>query len=55
MAGSMAQMKTMLIAGAHAACGSTITITADGRDEADAIDALASLVTDGFGENACGA
>jgi phosphocarrier protein len=30
--------------------GTTITITAEGRDEADAVDALAHLVETGFGE-----
>ena len=30
--------------------GTTITITADGRDEAEAVDALAQLVESGFGE-----
>ena len=39
-----------------AACGSTITITADGADEHDAIEALTTLVGSGFGEDiACGA
>jgi phosphocarrier protein HPr len=33
-----------------AACGTTITITADGPDEADAVDALCGLVSSGFGE-----
>ncbi len=33
-----------------AARGTTITITADGRDEADAVAALAKLVESGFGE-----
>jgi phosphocarrier protein len=35
-----------------AACGSTITITADGADEAGAVDALVGLVESGFGEDA---
>jgi phosphocarrier protein HPr len=35
-----------------AARGSTITISADGRDERDAVDALVSLVRSGFGEDA---
>lgn len=30
--------------------GTTITITAEGRDEADAVNALAQLVESGFGE-----
>jgi phosphocarrier protein len=30
--------------------GTTIRITADGRDEADAVNALAQLVESGFGE-----
>jgi phosphocarrier protein len=38
-----------------AARGSTITITAEGADEADAVDALESLVRSGFGEDICGA
>ena len=33
-----------------AAAGTTIVITADGADEADAIDALCRLVSGGFGE-----
>jgi phosphocarrier protein HPr len=33
-----------------AACGSTITISADGVDEQDAVAALAALVQSGFGE-----
>jgi phosphocarrier protein len=35
-----------------AACGSSITISAEGPDEAAAIDALAALVQSGFGEDA---
>ena len=38
-----------------AARGSTITITADGTDEHDALDALVALVQSGFGEDVCGA
>jgi phosphocarrier protein len=38
-----------------AARGCTITISADGVDEADAVDALVSLVASGFGEEICGA
>jgi phosphocarrier protein HPr len=38
-----------------AARGSTITITADGSDEATALDALVALVEAGFGEDTCGA
>jgi phosphocarrier protein len=34
-----------------AAAGSAITITADGVDESDAIDALGGLVDSGFGED----
>lgn len=37
-----------------AARGSTITITAEGGDEIDAIAALVSLVESGFGEEPCG-
>lgn len=36
-----------------AARGSTITISADGSDEALAVQALAALVESGFGEGAC--
>lgn len=36
-----------------AARGTTVTITADGRDEQDAIDALTALIESGFGEGAC--
>jgi len=35
--------------------GSTITITADGADEIQAIDALTGLVESGFGEDVCSA
>jgi phosphocarrier protein HPr len=38
-----------------AARGSTLTITADGTDERDAVDALVALVQSGFGEDTCGA
>jgi phosphocarrier protein HPr len=38
-----------------AARGSTITISADGTDERDAVDALVALVRSGFGEDACNA
>ena len=38
--------KTMLAA----AAGTTVTISADGIDEADAVDALCRLVGGGFGE-----
>jgi phosphocarrier protein len=38
-----------------ASCGSTITISADGADEADALDALCRLVESGFGELPCNA
>jgi phosphocarrier protein HPr len=34
-----------------AACGSQITISADGPDEAAAVEALAALVQSGFGED----
>ena len=33
-----------------AARGTTLTISADGRDEADAVEALVRLVESGFGE-----
>ena len=36
-----------------AARGTMITITADGSDERDAVDALVALVESGFGEDAC--
>lgn len=36
-----------------AARGSTITISADGADEQDAVNALVALVQSGFGEDAC--
>ena len=36
-----------------AAQGSTITISADGSDEHDAVTALTALVESGFGEDAC--
>jgi phosphotransferase system HPr (HPr) family protein len=36
-----------------AARGSTITISADGADERDAVAALVELVASGFGEGAC--
>jgi phosphocarrier protein HPr len=36
-----------------AARGSTITISADGADENDAVRALVALVEAGFGEDAC--
>ena len=36
-----------------AARGSTITISADGSDERDAVNALVALVQSGFGEDAC--
>jgi phosphocarrier protein HPr len=38
-----------------AARGSTITITADGEDEGDAVRALSALVEAGFGEDVCSA
>ena len=38
-----------------AARGSTITISADGSDERDAVSALVALVQSGFGEDACSA
>ena len=36
-----------------AARGSTITISAEGSDERDAVDALVALVRSGFGEDVC--
>lgn len=38
-----------------AARGTTLTITADGLDEGDAVPALVALVASGFGEDVCGA
>jgi phosphocarrier protein len=38
-----------------AARGSTITISAEGTDERDAVRALVALVQSGFGEDLCGA
>ena len=38
-----------------AARGSAITISAEGSDERDAVEALATLVKSGFGEDACSA
>ena len=38
-----------------AARGMTITISADGPDERDAIEALTALVASGFGDDLCGA
>jgi phosphocarrier protein len=35
--------------------GATITISADGTDERDAVNALVALVQSGFGEDSCGA
>ncbi len=35
--------------------GSIVTITADGGDEREAVDALSELVTSGFGEGVCNA
>jgi phosphocarrier protein len=40
-------MGVMMLA---AAKGSTITLETDGEDEVDAIDALAGLISSGFGE-----
>jgi len=36
-----------------AACGSIITIAADGGDETEAVRALVDLVASGFGEDGC--
>ena len=40
-------MGVMMLA---AECGSTLTLRADGADELAALEALAALVADGFGE-----
>jgi phosphocarrier protein len=37
-----------------AARGSTLTISAEGGDEVEAVDALVELVQAGFGEDTCG-
>jgi len=42
-------MGILLLAAAH---GSTITISAEGSDEKDAVSALVALVQTGFGEDA---
>ena len=36
-----------------AGCGSAITISAEGADEAEALEALCQLVESGFGEEPC--
>ena len=41
-------MGVMMLA---AECGSTVTVRADGPDEAEAVSALEALVSSGFGEN----
>ncbi|MGE3510628.1 MAG: HPr family phosphocarrier protein [Vicinamibacterales bacterium] len=38
-----------------AARGSTVTISAEGTDEQEAVDALMALVESGFGEGSCNA
>lgn len=38
-----------------AGCGASITISADGADEVDALEALVRLVESGFGESPCNA
>ena len=38
-----------------AACGTVITITAQGVDESAAVEALGRLVESGFGESSCSA
>jgi phosphocarrier protein HPr len=45
-------MGVLLLAAAR---GSIITISAEGTDEGDAVDALAALVRSGFGEDVCNA
>ncbi len=40
-------MGVMMLA---AAKGSTVTLEAEGEDEKEAVDALATLISDGFGE-----
>ena len=34
-----------------AACGSSLTISAEGSDEGEAVEALAALIASGFGED----
>jgi phosphocarrier protein len=36
-----------------ASCGTTVTIAAEGPDEAEALEALCALVESGFGEAPC--
>lgn len=36
-----------------ASCGTAVTITAEGPDEAEAVEALCALVESGFGEAPC--
>ena len=43
-------MGLLLLAAAH---GSMVTISADGVDEREAVDALSELVASGFGEGVC--
>ena len=43
-------MGILLLAAAH---GSNITISAEGADELEAVQALTALVESGFGEDAC--
>ena len=43
-------MGILLLAAAH---GSTITISAEGTDERDAVAALVALVQSGFGDDVC--
>jgi phosphocarrier protein HPr len=45
-------MGVLLLAAAR---GSTITISAEGADEQDAVNALVALVQSGFGEQSCDA
>lgn len=42
-------MGILLLAAAH---GTTITVTAEGADETEAVEALEALVASGFGEDA---
>ena len=38
-----------------AATGTVLTVSADGEDEQDAVDALCGLIENGFGEDMCSA
>ena len=54
-AAKFVHLATRYHAHVRGARGTTITISADGSDERDAIEALSALVASGFGEDVCGA